>query len=110
MTPEEYWAYKTFIRDDAADEALRKSEVFQNYKQAEIKREAELKCINLAQKEQEEADALKSFDEFEKAVNASPVLKQKLKEVKAYIAANPQAEEKMDQKLLAGLNMLNIED
>jgi len=89
---------------------LCKSEVFQNYKQAEIKREAELKGINLAQKEQEEADALKSFDEFEKAVNASPVLKQKLKEVKAYIAANPQAEEKMDQKLLAGLNMLNIED
>jgi len=110
MTPEEYWAYKSFVRDDAADEALRKSEVFQNYKQAELQREAELEGINAMKKVAEEEQLLQQIEDFEKAVHASPSLKQKLKEVKAYIAANPEAEKTVDQNLLAGLNMINLED
>ena len=110
MTPEEYWAYKAFTRDDAADEALRKSEVFQNYKQAELQREAELVQINADKKIAEEDRLLQQIEDFEKAVHASPALKQKLKEVKAYIAAHPEAEKNVDQNLIAGLNMLNLED
>ena len=110
MTPEEYWAYKAFTRDDAAERALSSSEIFMAYRQAEIRREHELKHINAQESEAQKEEALKAFDAFEKNVNASPVLKQKLKEAKAALDASPELSAKVDPNFIAGLNMLNLDD
>ena len=110
MTPEQYWAYKAFIRDDAADEALRSSEVFMAYRQAELKREAEVKVINAREKECEKEVALKAFDDFEKKIAYSPELKDKFRKIKAHLDAHPEVVPKVDPNFVAGINMLNLEE
>lgn len=110
MTPEEYWAYKAFTRDDAGEKALSSSEVFTAYRNAEMQRERELKQINASEKSAEEKAALEAFDEFEKKVNASPKLKAELKKAKAALDASPELEKQVDPNFIAGLRMLDLDD
>lgn len=110
MTPEEYWAYKAFVRDDAAQEALESSEIFKSYAMAERVHEAELFKINAEIQAKEKEAALKIIDDLESKLAASPKLKNKLREVKAYLDKNPEMQTKVDQNFILGLSLLNLED
>lgn len=108
VTPEEYWAYKAFKRDDVTEEALRSSEIFMRYRAAEMQRENELKNINAELADANETEILNSVAEFQKKVKASPELLNKLKQVKAYLDANPEIISSVDQDFINGLNMLEL--
>lgn len=110
MTPEEYWAYKAFVRDDATEGALRSSEVFMAYREAELKREAELQKRAEADSLKEKADALHMFEVFDKKVASSPTLKAKFKQIKAHLDANPDVAAKVDPNFIEGISMLNLDD
>lgn len=110
MSPEDYWAYKAFVRDDATEESLRSSEVFMAYRQAELTREAELEKRAAVAKERERADALQAVEEFNKKVASSPELKAKFKQIKAYLDENPGVAAKVDQNFIEGINMLDLDE
>ena len=109
MTPEEYWAYKAFTRDDADKASLRNSEVFQSYAAAESEREQKLAAINERVKKAEEDKAFEAFEQFEQKVKSSPELLQKFREVRAALNANPELIDQVDPSFVAGIDMLDLE-
>src|SRR5690606_22068559 len=110
MNSEDYWAYKAFKRDDATERALASSEVFMEYYKSELAREDYIKRINAEAKEKEKQDVLKAFDDFEKKIASSPILKKKLRDIKAHLDANPDVAAKTDPNFIAGINMLDLDD
>jgi len=108
VSPEEYWAYKAFKRDDTTEAALQSSEIFRLYKNAEANRESELIKINESIALKEEEDALNAFADFQEKVKNNPNLLNKLRKVKAYLDSNPDIISKLDQDFVNGLNMLEL--
>src|SRR5690606_240215 len=110
MNSEDYWAYKAFTRDDATERALASSEVFMEYRKAELTREEYIRRINAETQEKEKQETLEAFDEFEKKIASSPELRNKFKQIKAHLDANPDVAAKTDPNFIAGINMLDLED
>jgi len=109
MTPEEYWAYKAFTRDDVTERALASSEVFMEYRKAELTREDHIRRVNAESQEKDKQETLKAFDEFERKVVSSSELKDKFRKIKAHLDENPDIAAKTDPNFIAGINMLDLE-
>lgn len=106
-TAEEYWAYKFFTKDAAAEQA-QSSEIFTAYHNAELQRESEFVEQAKLEAKEDEKTAFAIFSELQEKINKSSDLKNYLRKVKNYIDSNPKFAESVDKNFLNGLNMLNL--
>jgi uracil DNA glycosylase len=82
------------------------SEIFREYAKNEMKRIA-------SEKEKQEKLSSKTADDFcqfEKKVNASPILRDKFKKLQNVFINNPEYTKTIDQNFVQGVLLLNIKD
>ena len=86
-------------------QALMSSEVFRNYMQAELIREASEKT-NFETKEKE---ALKEFERLKRVIEASPKLKETFRMLKKAFLENDEYREQANPAFVHGVYMLNLD-
>lgn len=85
--------------------AAMSSEVFRNFAQSELLKEAqEVKEVIL------EDDALNNFEGLQKRVHASPKLRGAFKKLQQLFTSDPEYTAKVDRNFVEGVLLLNVED
>lgn len=96
-------------------QAAMSSEIFRNYVAQELEREAE-EASEAAQIKRAEAhlkaleEQAEAFEEFERRVEASPVLKARLKQAQDALLNNPELAAKTDPDFVRGIMMLDLDE
>jgi hypothetical protein len=101
-----------FFEDNETKRALASSEVYRNYISAETQREA-LRNDPVRKAEKKLNEELKinaELEEFQKKVNASPILRARLQIAKEALRKNPELVKTTDPNFVKGLNLLNLGD
>lgn len=103
--------------DEMTWKACMSSEIFREYLTSELDREAEeLRIAEAAKKEElerkidEDHETWQKLAEFRKKIAASPALKAKLRQAKAYLAEHPEMVEKVDAGFVRGLKLLDLDE
>ena len=100
-----------FFEDNETKRSLASSEVFQNYASSELKREA-LRNDPLRKAEKqldEELRAAAELEAFQKKVDASPILKTRLKMAREKLRRNPHLIQTTDPSFVRGLRLLDLD-
>jgi CRISPR/Cas system-associated protein Cas5 (RAMP superfamily) len=102
--------YNEFFADHQTERALDSSEVWKSYFKNELRRDELRKRASLKEKIDEENKVLSDLEEFRQQVEASPKLKQMLKNAATMLEQHPELKEKVDANFLNGLAMLDLKD
>ncbi len=93
------------------------SEIFREYVRNEVPKLAQEKTLhkqaaidNMEQKVDAELKVYEDFAEFEKKVQASPELKNKLRKIKAVLLENPETMKTADPNFVDGILMLDLDE
>lgn len=103
------------VLDSMDWQAAMDSEIFREYVNNELRKEAEAVAaqkptLESMEKElDEELAANAQLEEFQKKVDASPALKEYFKRCKAALKADPSLHKKVDPKFISGVMMLDLE-
>lgn len=108
-------SWKSAFSDEMTKKALDSSEVFQNYIQQEMKKEAFYKSADhviseIENRVAEEEAVLEKIEAFQNKVASDPVLRKRLKQARNVIEDNPQLAAKVDPDFISGLQLLYLDD
>jgi hypothetical protein len=92
--------------DDMDSKALFGSEVFRNLINIEAQKEAQIK----KEAENLEKSTLQEFEDFQKKVNASSVLKDNFKKLQQRFINEPEYRKSINQDFVQGVLLLSFED
>ena len=101
--------------DDIDWQAVCSSEIFRNYVVQQLEKQAE-DASEAAQIKRAEAhlkvleEQAEEFEEFERKIAASPVLKAKLKQAQDALINNPELVAKTDPDFVRGIMMLDLDE
>lgn len=102
--------YKEFFRDRQTERVLDSSEVWRNYSQGELARDALREKQSIEEKLDYENEVLAGIEEFRQKVAANPKLKAYFQKVANLLAKQPELRAKTDPNFLKGLDLLDLED
>lgn len=102
--------WETFFSTEQDNKIMDSSEVWRNYAQAELTREASIEKKAIENKLDEENKVMNEVEQFRQRVANDPILRAKLKKIADAIDANPELMEKVDPDFLNGLSLVSFEE
>jgi hypothetical protein len=102
--------YREFFRDRQTERVLESSEVWRNYKNAELTRDGIRHERALKEKLDAETRLLNEVEDFRQKVAENPKLKAYLQKCAAVLKQQPELRTQVDPNFLKGLDLLDLED